>query len=171
MTTMHTSYGRYRLQRLPLGISSAPEEFQMRLISALEGLEGIICIADDILVFGEGTDFTEAEKDHDRRFVALMERCLQKNIKLNPTKLQFKLTEVKFMGNIITANGMKADPDKERAFNDAKQLIATAPILQYCDLGKPVVLQVDASEEGLGKRSFNQTLWVNSNQSPLPQTA
>ena len=206
MTTMHTSYGRYRWQRLPFRISSAPEEFQMRLISALEGLQGIICTADDILVFGEGTDFTEAEKDHDRRFVALMGSCLQKNIKLNPTKLQFKLTEVKFMGNIITANGMKADPDKvtaitamptprnkaallrflgianylspycsnlstvirpltaltqkdlsfywteiqERAFNDGKQLIAAAPILQYYDLGKPVVLQVDASEEGLG---------------------
>ena len=79
MTTMHTSYGLYRWRRLPFGISSAPEEFQMRLISALEGLEGIICIADDILVFGEGTDFTEAEKDHDRRFVALMERCLKRH--------------------------------------------------------------------------------------------
>ena len=104
MTTMHTSYGHYRWQRLPLG-----------LISALEGLEGIICIADDILVFGEGTDFPVAEKDHDRRFVALMERCLQKNIKLQFIKLQFKLTEVKFMGNIIIANGMKADPDKVTA--------------------------------------------------------
>jgi len=222
MTTMHTSYGRYRWKRLPFGISSAPEEFQMRHISALEGLESIICIADDILVFGEGTDFTTAEKDHDRRFVAQMERCLQKNIKLNPTKLQFKVTEVKFMGSIITANGIKADPDKvtaittmptprnkaallrflgmanylspycsnlstvirpltgltqkdvpfswtevqERAFNDAKQLIATAPILQYYDLGKPVVLQVDASVEGLGERSFNQTMRANSNQLP-----
>ena len=182
------------------------DHFANVCLANIEGPEGIICIADDILVFGEGTDFTEAEKDHDRRFVALMERCLQKNIKLNPTKLQFKLTEVKFMGNIITANGMKADPDKVtaitamptprnkaallrflgmvnylspycsnlsniirpltaltqkdlpfswteiqgRAFNNAKQLIAAAPILQYYDLGKPVVLQVDASEEGLG---------------------
>ena len=31
MTTMHTSYGRYRWRRLPFVISSAPEEFQMRL--------------------------------------------------------------------------------------------------------------------------------------------
>lgn len=36
------------------------------------------------------------------------------------------------------------------AFSSAKKLIATAPTLQYYDLGKPVVLQVDASEEGLG---------------------
>ncbi len=118
MTTMHTSFGRNRWPRLPFGISSPPEEFQNRLMDALEGLEGIICIADDILVFGEGKDFTETEQDHDRRFVGLMERCLKENIKLNPTKLQFKLPEVKFMGNIITENGMKADTVKITAITN-----------------------------------------------------
>ena len=206
MTTMHTSYGRYRWLRLPFGVSSAPEEFQKRLMSALEGLEGILCIADDILVFGEGSNYQEAEQDHDRRFVALMERCSQKNIKLNQSKLQFKLKQVKFMGNIITDHGMQADPDKiaaittmapprnkagvqrfvgmanylspycpnlsdtirpltrltqsdtpfmwakaqDDAFQKAKQLISTAPVLQYYDLNKPVTLQVDASEDGVG---------------------
>ena len=82
MTTMHTSYGRYRWLRLPFGITSAPEEFQMRLTTALEGLEGIKCIADDILVYGEGNDYEEAEKDLDRRFIALMERCHKPNIKM-----------------------------------------------------------------------------------------
>lgn len=206
MTTMHTSYGRYRWLRLPFGISSAPEEFQKRLMSALEGLDGVLCIADDILVFGEGTTYQEAEKDHDRRLVALMERCSKKNIKLNQSKLQFKLQQVKFMGNVITDRGMQADPDKiaaisamapprnkagvqrfvgmanylspycpnlstiirpltqltksdipfmwaqaqDDAFNKAKHLISTAPVLQYYDLSKPVTLQVDASEEGVG---------------------
>ena len=41
-----------------------------------------------------------------------MERYEQKNIKLNPAKLRFKLQEVKFMGHIISNNGMKPDPDK-----------------------------------------------------------
>ena len=54
MTTMHTSYGRYRWLRLP------PEEFQERLMSAIEGLEGVLCIADVILVFGEGSNYQEA---------------------------------------------------------------------------------------------------------------
>ena len=115
MTTMHTSYGRYQWFCLPFGITSAPEEFQMRLKTALEGLDGIVCIADDILVFGEGNDYAEVERDHDRQFIALMERCHHKNIKLNPQKLQFKLKEVKFMGTILTHQGMKSDPDKVAA--------------------------------------------------------
>jgi len=40
MTTMHTTSGRYRSKRLPFGINSAPEELQMRLMTALEGLDG-----------------------------------------------------------------------------------------------------------------------------------
>ena len=55
MTTRHTSYGKYRWLRLPFGITSAPDEFHMGLTSALEGLDGIIRIADDILVYGKAT--------------------------------------------------------------------------------------------------------------------
>ena len=115
MITIHKSYGSYRWLCLPFGITSAPEEFQMRLTTTLEGLEGIICIADDILVYGEGNDYDEAQKDHDRRFIVLMECCHQTNIKLNAAKLQFELKELKFMGIIISDQGMKSDPDKVAA--------------------------------------------------------
>ena len=75
MTAMHVSYGRYRWLRLPFGISSGPEEFQKRLMSALEGLDGVLCITDDTLVFGEGTTYQEAEKYHNCRLLTRMERC------------------------------------------------------------------------------------------------
>ena len=61
------------------------------------------------------TNYAEAERDHDRWFIALMERCHHKNIKWNPQKLQFKLKEVKFMGTTLTDQGMKPDPDKVAA--------------------------------------------------------
>ena len=51
---MHTPWGRYFWLRLPYGISSALEEFQWRMHEALEGLEDVYSIADDILVVGQG---------------------------------------------------------------------------------------------------------------------
>ncbi|KAL1279371.1 hypothetical protein QQF64_026044 [Cirrhinus molitorella] len=38
---------------MPMGISPAPEVFQRKLSQALEGLQGIYVIADDILITGE----------------------------------------------------------------------------------------------------------------------
>ena len=87
----------------------------MRLMTALEGTEGIINIADDILVYGEGETYKESERDHDRHFIALMERCVLRNIKLNLEKLRIKCKEIKFVGHIITDQGIKPDPEKVSA--------------------------------------------------------
>ena len=40
------------------------------------------------------------------------------------------------------------------AFKKAKTLISIALVLQYYDLGKPVTLQVDTSEESVGGALF-----------------
>ena len=40
-----------------------------------------------------------------------MERAIAKDLRFNPTKFQFK-KEIKFVGHIITADGIKADPEK-----------------------------------------------------------
>lgn len=100
MTTVHTSYDKYRWLLLPFSITSAPDEFHMRLTSALEGLDGMICIVDGILVYREGNNVENGQADHDRRFIAFMERCHQRSMKLNAGKLRFKVKEVKFMGTI-----------------------------------------------------------------------
>lgn len=79
MTTMHTSYGRYQWLCLPLDISSVPpRNFERFLMPALAGIDGVLCIADDILVIREGTTYQEAETDHDRHLVSLMVHCLEK---------------------------------------------------------------------------------------------
>ena len=91
VTAMHTPWGRYRWLCLPYGVSSAPEEFQMRMQEALDGLAGIGNIADDILVYGLGDSQAEAEAEHDRNLQALLPRAQAHNLKLNLTKIQLKL--------------------------------------------------------------------------------
>jgi hypothetical protein len=48
LTTFATPFGRYRWKRLPFDLSASSEIFQKRVNQALEGLNGILNITDDI---------------------------------------------------------------------------------------------------------------------------
>ena len=100
---------------MPFGICSAPEEWQRRLDHCFEGLDNTQVIADDTIIYGSGENDAEADKSHDTAFRALIERCREKGLKLNPKKLNFKQTSVSYMGHIFSAQGLAADPEKVKA--------------------------------------------------------
>ena len=98
LTALSTTYGRYQWRRLPFGLSVFPEIFQKRLNQAIEGLDGVLDIADDILIYGIGETEKMANSDYDRKLVALLERCRDHGVVLNQEKLKLRLKRVKFMG-------------------------------------------------------------------------
>ena len=53
LTTFITPAGRYCFNKLPFGISSAPEHFQKRMSKILDGISGELCLIDDVLVYGK----------------------------------------------------------------------------------------------------------------------
>ncbi len=115
ITTFQTCFGRYRYLRLPFGINGASEYFQKKLLSALEGLQGVVCIADDVIIHGESED------EHDINLKQFLSRCKEIGIKLNANKLDLKVDSLTFMGHKITANGVAADPEKIRAITDMQE--------------------------------------------------
>ena len=139
LTTFSTPWGRFRWTRSPFGISPAPEEFQRRLECALEGLDGVKRIFDDILVFGVGETQAEALSDHNSKLKALFERCRTKGIKLNKGKLKLRCKEVNFVGHVICQDGLKPDPNKVQGIaemptpsskQDVKRLLGMINYLQ-----------------------------------------
>ena len=60
----------------------------MKLDQNLEGLKGVFKIADDILITGQGEIEREADEDHDRNLKSLVDRCRERNIKLNKNKVR-----------------------------------------------------------------------------------
>ena len=70
---------------------------------------------DDILITGRGTSKEEAVKNHDANLLKLLERCREKNLKLNREKLQLKCTETPFIGHVLTPEGIKPDTGKVEA--------------------------------------------------------
>ena len=106
LTTIATPFGRYRYLRLPFGICSAPEVFHRTVTEAFSDIPGVHTYIDDILVAGS------TEDEHDTRLRAVLDRCRQLNLKLNLSKCQFKKSELKYLGHILTSEGIKPDPDK-----------------------------------------------------------
>lgn len=115
LTTFETPFGRFRWLRMAYGLSPAPEIFQSRIHEALSGLQGVHCIADDILVSGSGDSLAAAERDHDKNLIALLERCRQKGLKLNKSKLSLNRKETRYMGHLLTSSGLRADDRKVEA--------------------------------------------------------
>lgn len=115
LTTFVTPFGRYHFNKLPFGISSAPELFQKRMSRVLEGLEGVVCQVDDVLVFGK--DMAE----HDARVIATLERMANAGMTLNSAKCEFRKKQVKFLGHLVDASGIRADPDKTAALQGIAQ--------------------------------------------------
>jgi hypothetical protein len=56
------------------GVKPAAEEYQRRRHDALQGLPGIIIVADDILVYRGGATMEEAVQDHDHNLTQLLQR-------------------------------------------------------------------------------------------------
>ena len=57
------------------------------------------------------------EMEHDRNFLAFMEKCMRNNLTLNSEKIQFKQSQASFYGHCWLKQGIPLDPKKIKALN------------------------------------------------------
>ena len=112
LCTFNTPWGRKRFLRMPFGICSASEIIQKRNYETFGDIPGVYVIIDDMIIGGEDDD------DHDEILTKVMERAKDKNVKFNEKKIQFRVKQVNFMGNVVTADGLRPDEAKVRAIED-----------------------------------------------------
>ena len=105
LTTIITSNCRYKFLRMPYGITSGFEVFQ-RSMEHLFANQPCEIIVDDILVYGKNTE------EHDANLRQVFYRVRQLNMKLNAEKCKFHVTEVLFVGHVLTADEVKCDKSK-----------------------------------------------------------
>lgn len=79
------------------------------MAATLAGAEGVVCLMDDILVYGKD------EAEHQTCLEAVMQRLKHARITLNADKCQFTQSAIKFLGHIVNQNGIQADPEKVHA--------------------------------------------------------
>ena len=111
LTCMVLPFGKFKWTRLPMGTVVAQDIFQSKLDSLFIGMKGVTGIADDMVIAGRD------EMEHDRNFLAFMEKCMNNNLTLNLEKIQFKQFQVSFYGHCWLKHGISADPKKIQALN------------------------------------------------------
>ena len=72
----------------------------------LEGLERVVCLMDDVLIFGKN------KREHDTRLVTVLKQVRSAGITLNAEKCELQMSSLKFLGDWIDKDGVRADPDK-----------------------------------------------------------
>ena len=113
LTTISTHKGLFQYTRLPYGIASAPAIFQMTMDKILQGLNGVSCYLDDILVTGK--DDTE----HLTNLQRVFERLQEYGVQLKKSKCSFMSKSVEYLGYKIDANGLQTTPQKVEAIQQA----------------------------------------------------
>ena len=111
-TTFITPFGRFKFLRAPMGLASSQDEYCARDDEALQGIEQVEKVVDDILIQGE------TAQEHLNTVVAVLNRCREHGITLNPKKVQLLQSAVRYVGYIVSSDGIKANPTKIEAISE-----------------------------------------------------
>ena len=114
ITTFVSHVGLFRMKRLGMGVSAAPEVFQYTIQKIFNGLNGVLNMADDIVVFGKSSE------EHKERLLQVMSRLSECGLTLNSSKCSFGLSSIKFLGHVLSQSGVSPDPAKIESILSAR---------------------------------------------------
>ncbi len=103
-----TQFGLFQFTVLPFGMCNAPSTFQRAMECCLAGLQWEQCMVylDDVIVFSQTFDL------HLQRLTNVFGRFRSNGLKLKPSKCKFAQTKVKYLGHVVSGDGICPDPTK-----------------------------------------------------------
>ena len=109
-TTFTCRKGLFRLKVMPFGLCNAPATFGRLMELFLAGLNWERCLIyiDDILIFGR--DFLHCLEN----LSLVLKRLQHADLKIKPKKCDLFKKSVKYLGHIVSAEGVTPDPEKAK---------------------------------------------------------
>ncbi|XP_064215678.1 retrovirus-related Pol polyprotein from transposon 297 [Tribolium castaneum] len=155
----------YTYQVLPFGLKTAVGSFSraMDVVLGTEVREFVVNYIDDLLVASETLN---EHLEHLRR---VFEKLKQARMTINLEKSNFIQKEVKFLGHILTINGIKADPEKVSAIRNFPVPQKTKHVrafLGLCNFYRKFCARYSAATQDLNKllRKGEKWRWGRNEQ-------
>eukprot|EP00794_Sanderia_malayensis_P005113 gene5112-biopygen4171 len=130
ITTFNTHVGLFRYTRLNYGTNAAMEIFQHILQQNLQGISGVINLADDIFVFAKTRD------EHDAALQKCLERLQDRGLTLNPKKCKFLQSSISFFGQIFSQQRTRPDPKRVEDLENASVPVNAKDVRSLLDVEK-----------------------------------
>ena len=113
-TAFNTCFGTYKFLRLPMGLRTSPNTFQLLMDKVLRGLtfQAVLCYLDDVLCISETFD------EHMKVLDEIFRRFKAAGLELNPRKCKFAQSEVCYLGHTISRKGISPPQDRVEAIKD-----------------------------------------------------
>ncbi|XP_061705627.1 uncharacterized protein K02A2.6-like [Cydia pomonella] len=112
-TVVNTHRGLYMYNRLVYGVASAASIFQRVIEQVVAGIPNVTVYQDDVLITGN------SEADHIKNLKSVLNRFEAAGLTLRKEKCTFFAKEVKYLGFIISENGVRMDNDKIKPILEA----------------------------------------------------
>nr|AAT77831.1 putative pol polyprotein [Oryza sativa Japonica Group] len=129
-TAFTTRYGLYDFTVMSFGLTNA-RAFFMNLMNKvfMEYLDKFVVVfIDDILVY------SQSEDDHQHHLRLVLGKLREHQLYAKLSKCEFWLSEVKFLGHVISAKGVAVDPEIVTAVTDWKQPKTVTQIRSFLGL-------------------------------------
>jgi len=110
-TAFRTRYGLFESLVMPFSLTNAPADFQRFINDVLHPFLDNFCTVylDDILIY---SDTLAEHKVHVKKVLEVLAKA---GLHLKPKKCEFHKTEVRYLGLILSNDGIKMDPGKIEA--------------------------------------------------------
>lgn len=101
----------FEFNRLPFGLASAPPVFQNLIQNVIGSAQNVYAIAylDDIIIY------SKTHEEHIEHLRDIFERLGKANLKMKPSKCSFFEERVKYLGHVVSGDGIEPDPEKVQA--------------------------------------------------------
>ena len=92
-----------------------------------------VCVVyiNDLMIFTE----KDNQEEHDRVVLKVLKRLCDNNLFVKPEKCCFRVTEVDFLGMIVSRDGIKIDPEKVNAILKSPELTNVKQVCAFLGLG------------------------------------
>jgi hypothetical protein len=116
---------------MSFGLTNAPAHFMylMNLVFMEELGKFVVVFIDNILVF------SKSKKEHEEHPCIVLQRLRDHQLYAKFTKCEFWLTEVQFLGHVVSSEGISVDPSKVREVLDYKPPRTVHQVRSFLGLG------------------------------------